>query len=267
MDPQAQIQDVDKSTESYVLKNDKMYIVLYGILIVGTVYAVIAFQWNPVLIVIPVSFAIGGYLHVKARLKRQFTQQFGASIGFTYTPTADMSTVSGRLFSIGRAQRIYDVLSGTQNGRPTRIFSYQYTVGSGKSSHTEYSTVFETRFSNDMPDIVLTTKQLGYAADMPPFGGGERVELEGDFNKYFSLKVPKGYEQEAYEIFTPDIMATLIDRAKDLNFEFNGPTLYIYSDWLIMQRDRLQAMFDLAEYLEGLFQRSSRAVDVEPVSI
>ena len=84
------------------------------------------------------------------------------------------------------------------------------------------------------------------------FDGSEHIQLEGDFNKYFTLKVPKGYETEAYQIFPPNVMADLIDRAKDLNFEFNGNKLYIYATKLILVREQLQAMFDLAEYLDDL---------------
>jgi hypothetical protein len=94
------------------------------------------------------------------------------------------------------------------------------------------------------------------------FDGSEHVQLEGDFNKYFTLKVPKGYETEAYQIFPPNVMADLIDRASGLNFEFNGNRLYIYATNLITVRQKLQAMFDLAEYLDNLFGRSARAVNI-----
>jgi hypothetical protein len=81
------------------------------------------------------------------------------------------------------------------------------------------------------------------------------------------LRVPKGYEIEAYQILPPNVMADLIDKAKDLNFEFNGNKLYIYATSLILVREKLQSMFDLAEYLDNLFARSARAVDVTPTAV
>ena len=208
-----------------------------------------------------------GYTHVKKKIEDEFIQQFGASIGFTYSPSADMSTVNGSLFTVGHSQNISDVLSGIKDGRPSRLFFYGFIVGYGKGSHTYDLTVFETTFYNNMPDITLVSKNNSFSRGLPLFGSSEHIQLEGDFNKYFTLKVPKGYETEAYQIFPPNVMADLIDRAKDLNFEFNGNKLYIYATKQILVREKLQAMFDLAEYLDNLFARSARAVDVTQSAI
>ncbi len=54
------------------------------------------------------------------------------------------------------------------------------------------------------------------------------MSLEGDFNKYFKLSVPKGYEVKALEVFTPDVMATLIDKCKFFNVEIAGTNIYSY---------------------------------------
>lgn len=256
------IENVSKSTETYLLKNDKILIIIYCIIVIGSIAGIIYAGLDIRLVFLPIIIGIIGYSHVQIKIKREFTQQFGASIGFTYTPTASMATVSGKMFKVGNGQHIYDVLSGTENGRNSRMFSYRFTVGYGKNSHTYNFTVFETTFSNMMPDIVLTSHSGILSSNPISFDGSEHVELEGDFNKYFTLKVPKGYETEAYQILPPNVMADLIDRAKGLDFEFNGNKLYIYATKLIMDRTKLQAMFDLAEYLEKLFDRSTRAVNI-----
>jgi hypothetical protein len=260
------IEDVNKSTDAYLLKNDKILIFVYGILVIGSIAGIIFASLNIQLLFIPVIIGFIGYGHVQGKIKREFTQQFGASIGFVYTPTADMTTVSGKLFKVGHSQRIYDVLSGVDTSRASRMFSYRFTVGYGKNSHTYTFTVFEATFSNVMPDIVLTSRTGMFFSSLTLFDSSEHVQLEGDFNKYFTLKVPKGYEIEAYQIFPPNVMADLIDRASGLDFEFNGNKLYIYATRLITVREKLQAMFDLAEYLDNLFARSARAVNVTPVS-
>ena len=161
------IDNVNKSTESYILKNDKMLALFYLVIVVGSIIGIMYAQLDIRLLYIPAIIGIIGYGHVKAKIKREFTQQFGASIGFAYSSSADMSSVAGKLFKIGHSQRIYDVLSGTMNGRNSRLFSYQFTVGSGKNSHTYYCTVFETAFSNNMPDIVLTTKASVFFGSLP----------------------------------------------------------------------------------------------------
>jgi len=256
------IEDVTKSTEAYIMKNDKMLIFVYVIVVVASFFLIFSLRLDVRLAIIPIVIGVAGYAHVQAKIKRQFTEQFGASIGFAYAPTADESTVDGNLFKIGHSQHIYDVLSGKQDGRDSRMFSYRFTIGYGRDSHTYNFTVFETTFPNILPDIVLTSHS-GIFSSVPTFSdGSERVQLEGDFNKYFTVKVPKGYETEAYQILPPNVMADLIDRAKGLNFEFNGNKLYIYANELVTVREKLQAMFDLAEYLDNLFSRSTRGVNV-----
>jgi hypothetical protein len=256
------IDDVEKSTNSYIWKNDRMLIVFYIILFIGSFVGIIYTKLDLRLLLIPVFISFIGYFHVQAKIKREFTQQFGASIGFTYSPSADMSSVAGNLFKIGHSQKIYDVLSGTESGRASRIFSYRFTIGYGKGSRTFDFTVFETVFQNYMPDITLKSNEDSFNPGLLYPENGEHVQLEGDFNKYFTLRVPKGYETEAYQIFPPNVMADLIDKANNLNFEFNGNKLYIYTTNLILVREKLQAMLDLAEYLDNLFARSARAVDV-----
>jgi hypothetical protein len=261
------IEDVNKSTEAYIVKNDKLNIFLYIVAFAVSAFVIIRFNLDGRLAILPILIGVIGYNHIRSNIKRQFTQQFAASVGFSYAASASIDTVAGKLFRLGHGQSIYDVLSGKHNGRDSRMFSYCFTVGSGKNSHTYYFTVFEATFSNMMPDIVLSAK-TGLFSSTPSIGslslfdGSTHVELEGDFNEYFTIRVPKGYETEVYQILPPDVMANLIDRAKDLNFEFYGNKLYIYATKLILQRDKLQAMFDLAQYLEDLFSRSTRAVNV-----
>lgn len=248
------IMDVDKSTNSYIWRNDKLYLVLYGVLIIGSAMAIIYMHADARLLIIPLLLVGIGFGHVKARIKSQFTQQFGASIGWRYASAAGMATVSGRIFKQGRGQKISDVLTGVMENRPSRIFSFAFTVGSGKSSHTYTYTVFETEFAGLMPDITLTDAATFAPTEL--FNAGERIKLEGDFNKYFTLNVPKGYELEAYQIFTPDVMADLIDKARDLNFEFSGSRLYIYAAKEVTTRIEFNRIFALVTFLDGLFSKN-----------
>ncbi|MGH7249463.1 MAG: hypothetical protein ACREGC_00655 [Minisyncoccia bacterium] len=256
-----QIEDVTTSTNVYIIKNDKMYVFLYAILVIATFVFIIVEHTEYNYLVIPAIIGFLGYLHVKSKIKKQFTQQFGTSIGFTYSPSADTSSVNGQFFKLGHSPKLYDVLSGTTNGRNSRVFSYDFTIGYGKGSHTYHFTVLETSLPNNLPDIVLSSR-TGFSPFTlsSPFGG-EHVELEGDFNKYFSLSVPKGYEMETYQIFTPDVMADLIDRAQNLDFEFNANRIYIYAPKLINVRSELQNIFDLAKFLDDLFAQNARAID------
>jgi hypothetical protein len=89
------------------------------------------------------------------------------------------------------------------------------------------------------------------------------LRLEGDFNRYFSLWVTKEFEAEAYEIFTPDIMATLIEKAKNLNFEFIDDKLYIYNGKIINTKEEMEKIYSLVDYLADLFKKTISDIHID----
>ena len=54
--------------------------------------------------------------------------------------------------------------------------------------------------------------------------------MEGDFNSFFDLYVPKNYECDALYIFTPDLMQIFIKHSGSYDAEIVDDKLYIYSD-------------------------------------
>lgn len=261
------IEDVYSSTIGYIWRNAKLYLFGLVALVVVSIYSILLFGVDPRFAIIPLMAALIGYGIVQKKIKRQFTIQFGASIGFSYVETGSMDSVSGDLFSFGHSRSIYDVLTGTHDGLPMRIFSYRFTVGSGKSSHTYSYTVFEVCLNNDVPEISLYSKgHQGAISDM--FSGNETIDLEGDFSQYFRLRVPKGHGLEVYQIFTPDVMAYLIDHAHEYSFDFSGKKLYIYAPKLIFNRKDLEAMFGLVTYIDNMFRKNADGVNhIEQVDL
>ncbi len=60
------------------------------------------------------------------------------------------------------------------------------------------------------------------------FDRDQKLSLEGDFDRYFSLYCPQGYERDALYLFTPDIMARFIDNAAALDVEIVDDWLFLY---------------------------------------
>ena len=86
--------------------------------------------------------------------------------------------------------------------------------------------------SQQLPNMILDSKRndpsLGSSLLHPP-SLDQRLSLEGDFDTHFDLFVPSGYESDALFIFTPDLMALLIDEAGDCDVEIRGNQLVIYA--------------------------------------
>jgi hypothetical protein len=150
---------------------------------------------------------------------------------------------------------IFDVISGTHNNVAVAAFTYRVLTG-GKNRYWSYMTVLETPIQTSLPDISLQPNELDLdaAANMAVsrstlFGNYEKIQLEGDFDKYFMLYVAKGANIEALELFTPDIMADMIDNYRSYGLEFSNDTLYLYPMKLITDDDSFMQALALLERL------------------
>jgi hypothetical protein len=125
------------------------------------------------------------------------------------------------------------------DGQTWRLDHFQSTDG-----RVDYGTVGKTgkykavnpleisylaiRLDRMLPHIVLR-RGRGARSGFGIVGDGPKFELEGDFGRHFSMWVPEGYERDALYIFTPDLMALLIDEARGLTAEIVDDCLYFYS--------------------------------------
>ena len=270
--PQAdeEIDDVSASTWHYIFKHYYKGVFWYSVFaVVSCIIAVVIVVNNPILfqlgfIIIAIVATIGMYVYqrVLAVIKVEFTQQLGAELGLTYTGDASLGTVSGKWFTLGSRRSITNVLEGVYKTVPLRIFTYRYVVitdsGDNQSSTPFDYTVFEATLKGTVPDILAFSKKgIQYVPATALGFQDESLRLEGNFNDYFLLYVPKGREQEAYQIFTPDVMAVLIDKASGLHFECVGNKVYIYKEGVITKREVFESLVELAQYLMSLFEKNT----------
>lgn len=86
--------------------------------------------------------------------------------------------------------------------------------------------------SRQLPNMILDSRRnntrFGSSLLQPPTRD-QRLSLEGDFDKYFDLFVPAGYERDALYVFTPDLMALMIDESSDFDVEIRGDQLTVYA--------------------------------------
>jgi hypothetical protein len=103
-----------------------------------------------------------------------------------------------------------------------------------------------------VPNIVLVGRRIGALA----LGGfamhaSQRLSLEGDFDRYFSLYCPVDYERDALQIFTPNLMQLLIDTTSDCDVELVDDWMFVYSRW---GRTLDSEALDRLEAVTGLVQ-------------
>jgi hypothetical protein len=191
-----------------------------------------------VLIVIAIIGGAGGAVRL-FRLDR-----FARANGMTFEPAVADPPLPGMIFSLGDSRRASDLVRGAQP-RFVEFANYRYETGSGKSRQTHRWGYVAIKLDTPLPNIVLDAvgnNGLFGASNLPAtFDRDQRLSLEGDFDQYFSLYCPQGYERDALYLFTPDIMARFIDNAAALDVE-------IVDDWLFLYARRDLSTLDAATW-------------------
>jgi hypothetical protein len=189
------------------------------------------------------------YTHFKTQMQHLFMRQLAQALKFDYAAAGSLESVEGKIFALGSGRKIEDVLSGTYQGHPIRIFDYAFTIHEGRSSHTERYTIFALAFDCEIPDIALTPKSFLSAATLSTApDDGIKITLESNFNEHFNLYAPRFFDVEIREILQPDLMAELIDKYQSYRIETAGNTLYVICP-LITNKAKFLAAHDLTDNL------------------
>jgi len=190
--------------------------------------------------VIGIVIAVVGWR--RSRVARYRLDAFARANGMTYEARVAEPRLPGMVFGLGRAREATDLVRGS-HPRFVEFGNYQYTTGSGKNSTTHRWGYVAVKLDVPLPNIVLDAKgNNGFGSNLPAaFQREQRLSLEGDFDQYFTLYCPTGYEQDALYLFTPDIMARFIDNAAELDVE-------IVDDWLFLYTQRRVTSLDPATW-------------------
>jgi hypothetical protein len=178
--------------------------------------------------------------------------QFARANGLAAFPVSADPHYAGSIFGVGSSRASYDRIQST-SGRFLDIGSYRYTTGSGKNRTTHTWGYLAMQLDRRLPQMVLDSKAnngLFGSTNLPKtFSRDQVLSLEGDFDKYFTLYCPREYERDALYIFTPDLMALLIDNAGAFDVEIVDDWLFVYSSTPIDTTDPAQIgrMFQIVD--------------------
>ncbi|MDX1608035.1 MAG: hypothetical protein R3251_02405 [Candidatus Spechtbacterales bacterium] len=247
------ILDVDKSAFKLIRKN--YYGVAFFIIAISIaiffILLFIAIEYNEGdirLFIIPFAIPFIAYKNFKTKLYTVFMRQFARVNNFKFYKKDHFKDTHGSIFSRGHSKRIYNVVEGSFLDYPISVFNYNYTVGAGRNKKIYQNTIFSIRLNKNMPHLYLDNTSHNKALYVKK--GFEIIDLESTrFNKEFRLFVKKGRHIPALQIFTPDVMAKLIDLPGRADIEFIGKNIYIYEDHLIGTKQELEETFEIAKYL------------------
>lgn len=177
---------------------------------------------------------------------------FAQANGFEFIPVSDsVLNGTGTLFAHGHSKTTKNVLSGkTASGLPLQTFHYEYVTGSGKSRQTHYASVMRITLPRTLPHMVIDSLVEGSSTNsvLPiHFDQSQRVTVEGDFNKYFSLYAPDTYAVSMLSIIGPDVMWALMQHAAACDIEIIDNYIYFYWPFVAGRRSEYEGMFATAD--------------------
>lgn len=168
----------------------------------------------------------------RSRAERMYRLDgFARANAMSYLPLFENPGLPGMIFSLGSSRQATDLVRG-ERPRFVEFANYRYVTGSGKNRTTHVWGYVAVKLDVPLPHIVLdATGNNGlFGSNLPQvFDKDQRLGLEGDFDRFFSLYCPAGYERDALYLFTPDIMARFIDNAAALDVEIVDDWLFLYA--------------------------------------
>jgi hypothetical protein len=246
------IDDVNKSLKDYIIHKRLLQfiaavvglIVWEGILV--PVFVVSLFSTNSdtnsgsngkgiaTLVIMPIVFFTAWIARIKAKFEAAFLAEFARANDFTFNLTGTVDETYGTIFRINGKQAVSDIITGTYRGNDLRLFLYKLTVRQGRSSVTRTDTVIELDLHGQLPNLLMVNKQSNYNKINieESFGTKNKIQLEGDFEQFFTLYAPSNTQIEALEVFSPDTMALMEDESRSCS----PPTVFTSTPITILRR-------------------------------
>lgn len=189
--------------------------------------------------------------------------QFALANNFTYTPAHDTSGYTGLLFTESGPRSFFDTaVNGNYAGLPFEFSNVTFVTGSGKNERrTKYGVVCITLLRR-VPHVLLDSRHNNSwgMSNFSSLKRSQRLQLEGNFNQYFDLYVPHGYERDALYFLTPELMALLIDSGAKFDVELVDDKLFIYSSkpFKLEAQEAVQRIFELVSSIGAEFQENTQ---------
>lgn len=180
--------------------------------------------------------------------------------GFTYRDRLPTGLFAGSPMQSGRRLQATDVLS--RDGEGTTLPFSVGTFPAKPGFSFRRAGFIQVPLESETPHIVLENR---HSAVLRSTGArvrrGQRLGLEGDFDRTFSLSCPAGYERDALYIFTPDLMALLLDVAPDCEVELIDGVLLLYMSrpWRLWRPERFARAVLVAEVVGAKVRRRTAA--------
>lgn len=202
------------------------------------------------------------YNWVKSAKQNARLRAFALANNFTYLDSSNThpDSYNGMIFKQGHNRAVRTGVKST-SGTLYELANYSYVTGGGKSSKTHYFGFIRIKLPRRLPHMVLdatANNTFKRFSNLPvAFNANQKLSLEGDFDKYFTLYAPAEYKTDALYVFTPDIMQLFIANAHTFDAEVIDDDLYLYTSGSLKLHSpaSLQALIELVNKIHPKLYR------------
>ncbi|MBY0539254.1 SPP1 phage holin family protein [Patescibacteria group bacterium] len=231
-----------------------IYFSLIPVEVVAGVFVLAAFLASVVVVL---------YVSHLSKLAERFWKELAAEYGYTYVWKPYFQN-DALMFREGHNKSTTHGLMGTIEDRAFRFFQYSYQNGFGKSAEYRFYSVFEVVFSGTFPHFYLNNTHNKSLSGIKEFFL-PRVSPPPGFNQKFRLYAPKGYEREAFEILTPDVLAVLdVDEWRH-DIELVESKLFVFSEQRIRSKEELDVEMARLHRLVKVLSPNLNRITLVPV--
>ncbi len=250
---QAEIEVENVATDAfrYIIERWGFWYIIPGILLVFIAWLALFTSAGKLFLALPFLWFLGGWAMAYEAVLSKFMAEFARKNNFDYYDSWSVEDVRGALFERGRDKSILNMVIGAHNGFPVRFFHYQFSVPRGEKQSTYHFTAAEITLAGPVPNILVESRNM---FDFMSFRGKAHpveISLGDPFRRHFHVYTAKDFEIEAFEIFTPEVMEVLIEKAKGFDFEFIENRLCVFKQGVITRRSDIAQLLDLTKYLVG----------------
>lgn len=192
-------------------------------------------------------------LYIVSKQRTRYAK-FAASNNATYIYNQQNPALQGLIFDEGHSRVLKNAIVFADT---TQLGEYQYVTGSGKNRQVHNWTFIRIPLPRRLPNMVLDAKKnniFGMISNLPDsFTSGQKLSLEGDFDKHFTLYAPQQYATDALYIFTPDVMQAVIDYGGGYDMEVVDDSLYVYTQnyGALSKQESIQKLVAIAQKVGG----------------
>ena len=193
--------------------------------------------------------------------------KFAGANSFSFLPGPISIDQSGMLWQRGQGRHEVQVLVGSYANRPFQCGTHVYVTSGGRSQQTSYVSFMRVTLPRELPHILIDAHR-----NVLDLGGGldksQRLSLEGDFDEYFTVYCPDGYQQDTLYFLTPELMQSMIDQDRAYDMEVVGNQLYFYrSGRLEYDEATTRHLFQMLQNTGGEFVQNTRLYKDDRVSV